>query len=78
MDFGYYERRTDSATGTIGGSIGAGGVVGTQTLAVDLTQTARTGGGIGGVDVTLRNLFSGNDGLIVGVPGRVYLDLISP
>jgi len=73
--FGYYERRTDSGAATInGGSGGVGGIGGgggggggTQTLAVDLTQTARTFGGIGGVDVTMRNLFGGNDGLIVGM-----------
>ena len=64
--FGYYERRTDSGTGIISGIVG-GGINGPQTLAVDLTQTARTGGGIGGVDVTLRNLFGSNDGLIVGM-----------
>ena len=64
--FGYYERRTDSGTGLIGvaGALANGTP---QTLAVDLTQTARTGGGIGGVDVTMRNLFGGNDGLIVGM-----------
>lgn len=64
--FGYYERRTDLGTGIVSGTVGGGGG-GTQTLAVDLTQTARTGGGIGGVDVTLRNLFGSNDGLIVGM-----------
>ena len=43
--FGYYERRTNSGTGIVSGTVGGGGG-GTQTLAVDLTQTARTGGGI--------------------------------
>jgi Autotransporter beta-domain len=64
--FGYAERRTDSGTGIIGGLVGGGGG-GNQPLAVDLTQTATTGGGIGGVDVTLRNLLGGNDGLIIGM-----------
>ena len=65
--FGYSERRTDSAPGLIGvaGALNGGGA--TQTLGVDLTQTATTGGGIGGVDVTLRNLLVGNDGLILGM-----------
>jgi hypothetical protein len=73
--FGDYERRTDTAPALIGGTVGAGGGA-TQTLAVDLTQTARTGGTIGGVDVTFRNLFAGNDGLIVGIlAGYVSTDI---
>jgi hypothetical protein len=75
--FGDYERRTDTAPALIGGTVGAGGGA-TQTLAVDLTQTARTGGAIGGVDVTFRNLFAGNDGLIVGMlAGYVSTDISS-
>jgi hypothetical protein len=72
--FGDYERRTASGTGIV--SIAGVGGAGAQTLAVDLTQTSRTGGGIGGVDVTLRNLFGSNDGLIVGIlTGYVSTDI---
>jgi hypothetical protein len=74
--FGDYERRTASATGVISGIVGGGGNGAAQTLAFDLTQTSRTGGGIGGVDVTLRNLFGGNDGLIVGIlTGYISTDI---
>src|SRR5712664_2893027 len=73
--FGDYERRTDSGTAIISGLVGGGGGA-AQSLAVDLTQTARTGGVIGGVDVTFRNLFGGNDGLIVGIlTGYISTDI---
>src|SRR6185312_6424543 len=75
--FGNYERRTDSGTGVLSGVVGGGNPGGLpQTLAVDLTQTATTGGVIGGVDVTLRNLFGSNDGLIVGIlTGYISTDI---
>ncbi len=61
--FGDYERR--DSLGAAGGATGPGG----QTLNIDLRQTARTGGMIGGVDLTFRNVFGGGDGLIVGLLG---------
>jgi hypothetical protein len=75
--FGDYERRTDSGTSILSGTIGGFNPNGlSQTLAIDLTQTARTGGVIGGVDVTFRNLFGGNDGLIVGIlSGYISTDI---
>jgi hypothetical protein len=82
--FGDYERRTDSAATTlfttIPGGIGPGGVFGPNTIAqpiaIDMTQTATTGGVIGGADVTFRNLLTGNDGLIVGIlAGYVSTDI---
>jgi Autotransporter beta-domain len=75
--FGDYERRTDSGTSILSGTVGGFNPNGlSQTLAIDLTQTARTGGVIGGVDVTFRNLFGGNDGLIVGIlSGYISTDI---
>jgi hypothetical protein len=87
--FGDYERRNDSAANTLfrtigggggGGGIGGGGGGGAgsvaQGIAVDLTQTATTGGVIGGGDVTFRNLLAGNDGLILGIlAGYVSTDI---
>jgi Autotransporter beta-domain len=75
--FGDYERRTDSGTSILSGTVGGFNPNGlSQTLAIDLTQTARTGGVIGGMDVTFRNLFGGNDGLIVGIlSGYISTDI---
>ncbi len=61
--FGDYERR--DSLGTAGGFTGPGG----QSLNIDLRQTARTGGVIGGVDMTFRNVVGAGDGLIVGLLG---------
>lgn len=61
--FGDYERRTESGSS----SVSFQGVGSGQGITTDLTQKATTGGVIGGVDITSRGLFAGNDGLIVGI-----------
>jgi hypothetical protein len=65
--FGDYERRDNSVTTS--GATSPGG----QNVSIDLRQTARTGGMIGGVDLTFRNVISGGDGLIIGALGG-YLE----
>jgi len=70
--FGDYERRTESGSS----SVSVNGVGGGQVIATDLIQKATTGGVIGGVDATFRNLLAGNDGLIVGIlAGYVSTDI---
>lgn len=67
--FGDYERRDNTiqtSTATMTAPSGQG-------LNVDLQQTARTGGMIGGVDLTFRNVLGAGDGLIVGALGG-YLE----
>jgi hypothetical protein len=77
--FGDYERRTASTATTVlglGGQAGVGQGTIPQSMAIDLTQTSTTWGVIGGGDVTFRNLFAGNDGLIVGIlAGYVSTDI---
>src|SRR6185312_7986633 len=64
--FGDYEQRnfTASSGTTSGGGVGAGAP---QPVGINFNQVSNTGGVIGGVDVTVRNLLAGNDGLIVGI-----------
>jgi hypothetical protein len=70
--FGDYERRTESGSS----SISVNGVGSGQGIVTDLTQKATTGGVIGGVDATFRNLLAGSDGLIVGIlAGYVSTDI---
>jgi hypothetical protein len=70
--FGDYERRTESGSS----SISVTGVGSGQGIVTDLTQKATTGGVIGGVDATFRNLLAGSDGLIVGIlAGYVSTDI---
>ena len=70
--FGDYERRTESGSS----SVSVQGVGSGQVIVTDLTQKATTGGVIGGVDATFRNLLAGNDGLIVGIlAGYVSTDI---
>lgn len=67
--FGDYERRTGSSATTINCCTNAvaGGLP--INLALDATSRTTTGGVLGGLDVTFRNLMSAGDGAIFGILG---------
>lgn len=66
--FGDFEQRTGRATASVGYAPGGSNFT---NLPVDIYQKAntRTGGFLGGIDMTSRNVFSAGDGLIFGLIG---------
>jgi len=71
--FGDYEKRTGSSSSTLSccTMMTSTGTLVDQDipLVIDARSTTRTGGVLGGIDLTARSLLSGGDGLIVGVLG---------
>jgi len=66
--FGDYEQRTGSGNSSVCGQGTPCAANGTNfPIVVDVNQTTRTVGGLGGVDWTKRKLFGQGDGLILGL-----------
>lgn len=68
--YGDYERRTGTSTSTLSCCRDPStGIDHDIPLVINARSNTTTGGVLGGIDLTARSLFSGGDGLIVGVLG---------